>query len=70
MRNLFGNADKSMQSEEIWTGVVYALASVMISEGMTSEGFQTAKGIYETVYNTIGMGFETPEALYEKKHYR
>lgn len=33
---------------------------------MKEEGFQTAEGIYETVYNKIGSSFETPEALYEK----
>jgi non-lysosomal glucosylceramidase len=37
---------------------------------MIEEAFKTASGIYHTVYNTIGMGFETPEALYEEKHYR
>ena len=26
--------------------------------------------LFRTVYETIGLGFETPEALYEKKHYR
>ena len=42
----------------------------MLCEGLTSEGFKTAEGIYKTVYEKIGLGFETPEALYEKKHYR
>ncbi len=32
---------------------------------MKGEGFRTAEGIYETVYNKIGMAFDTPEALYE-----
>lgn len=37
---------------------------------MKDEGFHTAKGVYETVYNKIGMAFETPEALYESKYVR
>ena len=28
------------QSEEMWTGVTYGLASLMIAEGMTEEGFK------------------------------
>ena len=66
-----GEVDRStVQSEEMWTGVTYALASHMLLSGMTEEGFRTAEGVYRTVYETIGMGFQTPEALYEKKHYR
>merc|ERR1712112_559649 len=60
----------TVQSEEMWTGVSYGLAGLMISEGLLDEGFRTAEGVYRTVYETIGLGFETPEALYEKKHYR
>lgn len=37
---------------------------------MVEEGWKTARGIYETVYDRIGMGFETPEALRESKKYR
>lgn len=37
---------------------------------MTEEGFRTAEGIYRTVYETIGMGFETPEALQHREKYR
>ena len=60
----------AVQSEEVWTGVTYGVASLMLSEGLFKEGMKTAEGIYKTVYETIGLGFETPEALYEKKHYR
>ena len=45
-------------------------AGAMLSQGMLEEGMKTAEGVYRTVYETIGLGFETPEALYEKKHYR
>ena len=66
-----GGVDRSaIQSEEVWTGVTYGLASLMLSKGMLEQGLRTAEGIYRTVYETIGLGFETPEALYEKKHYR
>lgn len=37
---------------------------------MQEEGFNTARGIYNTVYNNIGMAYETPEAIYSKKAYR
>lgn len=60
----------SMQSEEVWVGVTYALASTMIQEGMIDEGFETAAGLYETLTQKIGLGFETPEAIYEKNVYR
>ena len=60
----------AIQSEEVWTGVTYGVASLMLGQGMLEEGMKTAEGIYKTVYETIGLGFETPEALYEKKHYR
>lgn len=60
----------SVQSQEVWTGVTYALSSHLIFMGMKEEGLQTARGIYETVYNRIGMAFETPEALYEERYIR
>ena len=62
--------ESSVQSEEIWTGVTYALASLLISFGMVEEGFKTAEGIYKTVFEECGLAFETPEALYETEHYR
>lgn len=66
-----GHVDTSIiQSEEVWTGVTYALASTMIQEGMMEEGFKTAKGLYKTISERIGMNFETPEALYGEKKYR
>lgn len=37
---------------------------------MKEEGLSTARGIYETVFNKIGLAFCTPEALYEKKYFR
>lgn len=37
---------------------------------MNEQGFKTAEGVYKTVYEKIGQGFETPEALYSEKKYR
>ena len=66
-----GGIDRStVQSEEMWTGVSYGLASLMLAEGLVDEGMRTAEGVYRTVYETIGLGFETPEAIYEQKKYR
>lgn len=66
-----GHVDtSSIQSEEVWTGVTYALAATMIQEGMYVEAFQTAGGLYRNLSEQCGMNFETPEALYAEKRYR
>ncbi|KAK9498238.1 hypothetical protein O3M35_004097 [Rhynocoris fuscipes] len=62
--------DTSVQSEEVWTGVTYALASLLYYQGMTSEAFTTAEGIYKTVYDRSGLGFATPEALHGLNSFR
>ncbi|XP_034425303.1 non-lysosomal glucosylceramidase isoform X1 [Hippoglossus hippoglossus] len=60
----------SVQSDEVWTGVVYGLAATMIHEGMRDEGMRTAEGCYRTVWERLGMAFQTPEAYCEKGIYR
>ncbi|CAD7086391.1 unnamed protein product [Hermetia illucens] len=60
----------TIQSEEMWTGVTYALAATMLQEGMIEQAFQTAGGLYNTLSERIGMNFETPEALYAEKKFR
>ncbi|XP_030635696.1 non-lysosomal glucosylceramidase [Chanos chanos] len=60
----------SVQSDEVWIGVVYGLAATMIHEGMVEEGFKTAEGCYRTVWERLGMAFQTPEAYCEKGIYR
>jgi len=60
----------TVQSEEMWSGVVYAYASLLLMHGMDNEAFKTAGGLYKLVYERIGMGYQTPEALYEKDCYR
>jgi len=58
------------QVQEVWTGVTYSLAALMMSEGMKDEGYQTAKGIYRITYETKGYWFRTPEAWDETGNYR
>lgn len=66
-----GRADAvTIQSEEIWTGVTFALAGTMLHEDMLEEGFQTAGGLYRSMSERFGMNFETPEALYAEKSFR
>lgn len=60
----------SVQSDEVWVGVVYGLAATMIQEGLTWEGFQTAEGCYRTVWERLGLGFQTPEAYCQKRVFR
>uniref|UniRef100_A0A4W4EJD8 Non-lysosomal glucosylceramidase n=1 Tax=Electrophorus electricus TaxID=8005 RepID=A0A4W4EJD8_ELEEL len=60
----------SVQSDEVWVGVVYGLAATMIHEGMLKEGLHTAEGCYRTVWEHLGMAFQTPEAYSEKGIYR
>lgn len=39
-------------------------------QGLVDEGFHTAEGCYRTVWERLGMAFQTPEAYREKKVYR
>jgi non-lysosomal glucosylceramidase len=50
------------QIEEVWTGATFAIASHMIAEGLTAEGFSTAKGVNNVVWRDRGYFFRTPEA--------
>ncbi|XP_073242353.1 non-lysosomal glucosylceramidase-like isoform X1 [Porites lutea] len=60
----------SLQAEEVWTGVTYAVAAAMIQEGLVEEGFRTASGIYNTCFERLGMGFQTPEAIVANGNFR
>jgi non-lysosomal glucosylceramidase len=65
-----GSVDTSCdQSQEVWTGTTYGLASLMLHEGMTEEAWQTAWGVYNVVYNR-GYWFRTPEAYIQNGDYR
>lgn len=37
---------------------------------MWKEGMKTAEGMYRIIYEDLGLGFQTPEAIYQKNHYR
>ena len=66
-----GTVDRtSDQSQEVWTGVSYALAAFMLQNGMRDEAFATAYGIYEVTYRTKGLWFRTPEAWDQQGDYR
>jgi non-lysosomal glucosylceramidase len=60
----------SMQSQEVWTGVTYALAALMLHEGLAAQAFQTVRGVVETTYQRKGYWFQTPEAWDRKGNYR
>ncbi|XP_039256839.2 non-lysosomal glucosylceramidase-like [Styela clava] len=66
-----GKVDQSsVQSDEVWTGVTYAVAATMLHKGMLKEGFKTAQGMYKSVWEETGMAFQTPEAILKHNHYR
>jgi len=60
----------SLQAEEVWTGVTYAVAASMIQEGMAQQGFRTAEGVYRTCFEKLGLGFQTPEAYLASGNFR
>ncbi|XP_046855881.1 non-lysosomal glucosylceramidase-like isoform X2 [Xenia sp. Carnegie-2017] len=60
----------SVQAEEVWTGITYAVAAAMIQEGLVEEGFRTASGVYRSCYERFGMAFQTPEAYTSNGCYR
>ena len=61
---------RAQQSQEVWTGVTYALAALMIYEGMEDEALQAAWGIYHTAYEDKGYWFRVPEAWYVDGDFR
>ena len=60
----------SMQSQEVWPGVTYAVAAAMLQEGMVEQAFQTARGAVQTTYYHMGYWFQTPEAWDQNGNYR
>ncbi len=58
------------QVQEVWTGTTFALAALMLSDGMKDEAFRTAFGIYHVSYETKGYWFRTPEAWDISGNYR
>jgi non-lysosomal glucosylceramidase len=39
-------------------------------QGLTWEGFQTAEGCYRTVWERLGLAFQTPEAYCQQQVFR
>jgi non-lysosomal glucosylceramidase len=58
------------QVEEVWTGTTFAVAALMLSDGLKEEAFRTAWGLYHTSYETKGYWFRTPEAWDISGNYR
>ena len=57
-----GSVDTSSeQSQEVWPGVAYALAALLLHRGMDDEAWETAEGLVRTTYER-GFWFRTPEA--------
>ncbi len=58
-----------LQSEEVWTGTSYGLASAMLWEGLDETAYKTAYGVYHTTYEH-GYMWRTPEAWDKNRRYR
>jgi non-lysosomal glucosylceramidase len=57
-----GSVDiSSEQSQEVWPGVTYALAALLLHRGMDAEAWETAEGAVATTHDR-GLRFRTPEA--------
>ena len=65
-----GTVDMSSeQSKEVWVGTTYALAAFMLGRGLTTEGWETARGAAAVTYGR-GLWFRTPEAYDRAGNYR
>jgi non-lysosomal glucosylceramidase len=58
------------QAQEVWVGTSLGFASLLLSEGMRSEAYHTAWGLYHVIYETKGYWFRTPEAWTEDGNFR
>jgi non-lysosomal glucosylceramidase len=58
------------QAQEVWAGTSFALAALLLSEGLKDEAYHTAWGIHHVVYETKGYWFRTPEAWDESGNFR
>ena len=65
-----GSVDRSSeQSPEVWPGVTYALAALLLHRGMDTEAWETARGAVRATYER-GPWFRTPEAWDEGGNFR
>jgi non-lysosomal glucosylceramidase len=60
----------NQQVQEVWGGTTFALAALMLSDGMKDEAYRTAWGIYNVSYEKKGYWFRTPEAWDITGNYR
>jgi non-lysosomal glucosylceramidase len=60
----------NQQVQEVWGGTTFALAALMLSQGMKDEAYRTAWGIYNVTYEKKGYWFRTPEAWDVSGNYR
>lgn len=58
------------QAPEVWVGTSLGLAALLLSEGLTDEGYHTAWGLYHVIYESKGYWFRTPEAWDVKGNFR
>jgi non-lysosomal glucosylceramidase len=58
------------QAQEVWAGTTFALAALLLSEGLKDEAYHTAWGIHHVVYETKGYWFRTPEAWDDTGNFR
>lgn len=66
-----GTVDQSdIQSQEMWTGTTYGLASFMLLRGLDDMAWATAHGVYRVTYVTSGLWFRTPEGFDVNGNYR
>ena len=66
-----GRVDRSnMQSQEVWAGTSFSLAASLLQEGLINEGWRTARGVVDTIYEKKGYWFQTPEAWDANGNYR
>ena len=86
MRPDGSSADESnLQSKEVWTGTTYGVAAAFLSEALAlgdspefaeerkflwEAGFNTAQGIHDNGWKTLGYSFATPEAWDLKGDFR
>jgi non-lysosomal glucosylceramidase len=60
----------SLQSKEVWPGVVFGLSATMIHYNMDILSFKTTKGMVQNLYDQLGYQFQIPEALDQLSRFR
>ncbi|KAF8385466.1 hypothetical protein PRIPAC_74608 [Pristionchus pacificus] len=60
----------AIQSEEMWTGTTYALASFFALMGDRERCFAVAEGVYDSCWKRAGLQYQTPEAMFQWMFYR